>query len=144
MQDIQLDMKHDDHFREFASKDADTVSDLDAKCPITGHLDYHGINTTEIQPGADATYERKIALMNEALIDLGMGPYQWKIFACTRFGWFVDNVCTSYPSYFWLVQGMLTCFGVMDASDHDNKTLQSNKSLSSGGLPSSLSASMQD
>ncbi|KAI5458826.1 major facilitator superfamily domain-containing protein [Mariannaea sp. PMI_226] len=32
--------------------------------------------------------------MNQALIDLGMGPFQWKVFAVTGFGWFVDN--------FWL------------------------------------------
>ena len=42
--------------------------------------------------GADKAYEQKIAIMNEVLIDLGMGSFQWKIFAMTGFAWFVDNV----------------------------------------------------
>lgn len=53
---------------------------------------YHGIDTSAILPGTNEVYERKIAIMNQALIDLGMGPFQWKIFAMTGFGWFVDNV----------------------------------------------------
>lgn len=57
-----------------------------------GHANYHGINTSDVLPGADAAYEKKIAVMNEALIDIGMGPFQWKIFFMTGFGWFVDNV----------------------------------------------------
>lgn len=52
----------------------------------------HGIDTTALPSGADIVYERKVAIMNQALIDLGMGPFQWKIFAMTGFGWFVDNV----------------------------------------------------
>ncbi|KAL4924016.1 MFS transporter [Aspergillus undulatus] len=30
--------------------------------------------------------------MNEALIDIGMGPFQWKVFALTGLGWFIDNL----------------------------------------------------
>lgn len=59
---------------------------------LGGHLDYHGINTSDVQPGADAAYEKKIAVMNEALIDIGMRSFQWKVYAMTGFGWFVDNV----------------------------------------------------
>ena len=54
-----------------------------------GHRDYHGIDTTEVQPGADPVYEAKISVLNEALIDIGMGSFQWKIFATTGFGWFI-------------------------------------------------------
>ena len=53
---------------------------------------YHGIDTRAIAVGSNEVYERKVAIMNQALIDLGMGPFQWKIFAMTGFGWFVDNV----------------------------------------------------
>lgn len=53
---------------------------------------YHGIDTRAITSGVDEVYERKVAIMNQALIDLGMGSFQWKIFAMTGFGWFVDNV----------------------------------------------------
>lgn len=58
----------------------------------TGHTDYHGIDTTQVQPGADPVYESKISLVNEALIDIGMGPFQWKVFATTGFGWFADQL----------------------------------------------------
>lgn len=57
-----------------------------------GHVDYHGIDTTTIAQGADEVYEKKVAIMNEALIDLGMGSFQWKVFALTGLGWFIDNV----------------------------------------------------
>ncbi|KIW80201.1 hypothetical protein Z517_06816 [Fonsecaea pedrosoi CBS 271.37] len=66
--------------------------ELSVEQKTTGHRDYHGIDTTHVQPGADAAYEAKIALVNEALIDIGMGPFQWKLFILTGFGWFVDNV----------------------------------------------------
>ncbi|KAK5020454.1 hypothetical protein LTS07_011537 [Exophiala sideris] len=52
----------------------------------TGHREYHGIDTTHVQPGADAAYDAKIALINEALIDIGMGPFQWKLFMLTGYG----------------------------------------------------------
>jgi hypothetical protein len=68
------------------------TSNEDRKTFTIGHVDYHGIDTTQVQPGADAAYEAKITVLNEALIDIGMGPFQWKIFATTGFGWFVDNV----------------------------------------------------
>lgn len=59
--------------------------------------DYHGIDTRAIPTGTGEVYERKVAIMNQALIDIGMGSFQWKIFAMTGFGWFVDNVCPLQP-----------------------------------------------
>jgi hypothetical protein len=50
------------------------------------------IDTTTVQPGADMAYELKVAILNEAILDLGMGKYQWWTFVLTGFGWFVDNV----------------------------------------------------
>jgi hypothetical protein len=58
-----------------------------------GHASYHGIDTRNVQPGADEIYDSKIAILNEALIDLGMGRYQWMVFLTTGLGWFIDNVC---------------------------------------------------
>ena len=58
-----------------------------------GHQNYNGIDTHALPLGADEAYEKKIAIMNEALIDIGMGRFQWMVFATTGFGWFVDNVC---------------------------------------------------
>lgn len=54
--------------------------------------DYHGIDTSIIGTSSDGVYERKVTIMNQALIDMGMGRFQWQIFAMTGFGWFVDNV----------------------------------------------------
>lgn len=57
-----------------------------------GHVEYKGTDTGIVMPGTNNVYEKKIVIMNEALIDIGMGSYQWKIFLATGFGWFVDNV----------------------------------------------------
>ena len=54
--------------------------------------DYQGIDTRGVATGIDLVYERKAAIMNQALIDIGMESFQWKIFLLTGFGWFVDNV----------------------------------------------------
>jgi hypothetical protein len=79
---------------EHGSLDKPGVTLEEGKDVSTGHADYggHGINTSEVPPGSDPAYEQKIRVMNEALIDLGMNAYQWKIFITTSFGWFVDNV----------------------------------------------------
>lgn len=69
-----------------------TIDDVDANKHLAGHVDYHGIDTSQVQPGADAVYEAKISMLNEALIDIGMGPFQWKTFMTTGFGWFIDQV----------------------------------------------------
>lgn len=53
---------------------------------------HKGINMASVQPGCDLIYEKKIILLNTAMVDLGMGKYQWMIIACTGFGWFMDNV----------------------------------------------------
>ncbi|KAL6407177.1 membrane transporter [Ilyonectria robusta] len=62
-----------------------------SKGTIDEQNDYRGIDTSVVSRGADEVYERKVAVMNQALIDIGMGSFQWKIFAMTGFGWFVDN-----------------------------------------------------
>ncbi|CAJ0538797.1 Ff.00g067320.m01.CDS01 [Fusarium sp. VM40] len=69
-----------------------TIDDVDASKHLAGHSNYHGIDTSQVQPGADAVYEAKISMLNEALIDIGMGPFQWKIFMTTGFGWFIDQL----------------------------------------------------
>lgn len=69
-----------------------TDSTYDEKHFASGHENYHGIDTRALHLGADEVYERKVALLNEALIDIGMNSFQWKVAAMTGFGWFVDNV----------------------------------------------------
>ena len=73
-------------------------SDSRGKVDLDVAENYHGIDTRAIPTGTDEVYERKIAILNQALIDIGMGGFQWKIFAMTGFGWFVDNVSEMRPS----------------------------------------------
>lgn len=72
-------------------------SETQGKVEVTNDADYHGIDTRAIPTGTNVVYERKVAIMNQALIDMGMGAFQWKIFAMTGFGWFVDNVRAPIP-----------------------------------------------
>ncbi len=43
--------------------------------------------------GHDSAYDRKSKVVNKALIDIGMGRYQWELFVLCGFGWFADNLC---------------------------------------------------
>ena len=45
------------------------------------------------QPGTDAVYAAKSALLSQALQDLGMGRYQWFLVLATSVGWFLSSVC---------------------------------------------------
>jgi hypothetical protein len=101
------DLENIYHDRTQASRPQNDIEsyDIPNKGSEAGHTNYHGIDTQTVQPGADGIYERKVATLNEALIDLGMGSYQWKVFLTTGLGWFVDNVSFSYlwPEETWLI-----------------------------------------
>lgn len=43
--------------------------------------------------GHDTVYDRKSKVINRAIQDIGMGPYQWQLFALSGLGWFADNMC---------------------------------------------------
>ncbi|KAF2815040.1 MFS general substrate transporter [Mytilinidion resinicola] len=43
-----------------------------------------------VQPGSTSVYERKVAVVNRAMLDLGMGKYQWMVFGLSGLGWFMD------------------------------------------------------
>lgn len=74
---------------------AETVDKPDTE----GHQNYQGIDTRALHLGADEVYEKKVSIMNEALIDIGMGSFQWKVFALTGFGWLVDNVGNTHARF---------------------------------------------
>ena len=40
----------------------------------------------------DSPYDRKSKVINKAITDIGMGSYQWKLFALCGFGWLADNM----------------------------------------------------
>ncbi|PHH90777.1 hypothetical protein CDD83_2668 [Cordyceps sp. RAO-2017] len=51
-------------------------------------------------------YEIKSKLINKAIQDIGMGPYNWRLFVLCGFGWFADNL--------WL-QGVSLCLPSLSA-----------------------------
>ncbi|CAL8584497.1 hypothetical protein XPA_010090 [Xanthoria parietina] len=42
--------------------------------------------------GHDTAYDRKSKVINKAITDIGMGRYQWSLFALCGFGWLADNM----------------------------------------------------
>lgn len=50
------------------------------------------VDTSAVAAGTDAVYAAKAQLLNEALLDIGMGFYQWALFLTTCMGWFLDSV----------------------------------------------------
>ncbi|SJL17550.1 related to 4-hydroxybenzoate transporter [Armillaria ostoyae] len=40
----------------------------------------------------DPIYQRKAHILNDAILDIGMGKYQWALFVVTGFGWLADNL----------------------------------------------------
>lgn len=59
------------------------------------HTNVYGstIDTPTSVAGTDAVYAAKAALLNQAMLDMGMGLYQWFLFIITSVGWFLDSVC---------------------------------------------------
>ncbi|KAJ5887234.1 hypothetical protein N7504_011281 [Penicillium tannophilum] len=49
------------------------------------------IDTPETHAGTDAVFAAKAQLLNQALLDVGMGKYQWLLFLMTGVGWFLDS-----------------------------------------------------
>lgn len=42
--------------------------------------------------GHDTAYDRKSKVINKAIMDIGMGSYQWQLFVLCGFGWLADNL----------------------------------------------------
>ncbi|KAJ5157741.1 uncharacterized protein N7482_008841 [Penicillium canariense] len=57
------------------------------------HKSFFGLNITtpDSHAGTGAVYAAKVQLLNQALLDIGMGKYQWLIFLVTGVGWFLDS-----------------------------------------------------
>ncbi|OJJ53233.1 hypothetical protein ASPSYDRAFT_162984 [Aspergillus sydowii CBS 593.65] len=45
-----------------------------------------------VASGHDSAYDRKAKVINRAIQDIGMGRYQWQLFALCGFGWLADNL----------------------------------------------------
>ena len=42
--------------------------------------------------GHDTAYDKKSKVINKAIMDIGMGWYQWELFVLCGFGWLADNL----------------------------------------------------
>ena len=59
----------------------------------TGTIDRLSGELATIQvPGVDAVFEEQAALVNHAVQFIGMGKYQWALFALAGYGWMCDQV----------------------------------------------------
>ncbi|KAI9874212.1 MAG: hypothetical protein M1823_007738, partial [Watsoniomyces obsoletus] len=45
-----------------------------------------------IASGHNSAYDRKSKVINKAIMDIGMGRYQWQLFCLCGFGWLADNL----------------------------------------------------
>ena len=50
------------------------------------------LENLKIGGGIDPVFEAKAAVINSAFQQIGMGKYQWKLFALCGFGWAADNL----------------------------------------------------
>ncbi|KAL8654756.1 MAG: hypothetical protein Q9226_003304 [Calogaya cf. arnoldii] len=46
----------------------------------------------DVAAGHNTAYDRKSKVINKAITDIGMGRYQWSLFALCGFGWLADNM----------------------------------------------------
>ncbi|KAJ5708546.1 hypothetical protein N7488_008347 [Penicillium malachiteum] len=50
------------------------------------------IKSPETHAGTDVVFAAKSQLLNQAMLDVGMGKYQWFLFLMTGVGWFLDSL----------------------------------------------------
>ncbi|KAI0291552.1 MFS general substrate transporter [Russula brevipes] len=69
------------------SRPIETVKDVTSNQPtILAKQDLHD------EGSVDPVYQAKAHVLNQALQEIGMGKYQWGLFAVAGFGWFSDSV----------------------------------------------------
>jgi hypothetical protein len=57
-----------------------------------GNLFGSTIENPDSRRDGDALYAAKAQLLNDALLDIGLGAFQWFLIALTSVGWFLDSV----------------------------------------------------
>lgn len=68
-----------------------------------GNLFGSTIESPDTRGDGDELFAGKVQLLNDALLDIGMGPFQWFLLALTSVGWFLDSVCYVYLHQFGLL-----------------------------------------
>ncbi|KAL6308820.1 MFS general substrate transporter [Sparassis latifolia] len=60
---------------------------------LAASVDVHDATDDLFESGAiDPVYQAKARVLNRAIQEIGMGKYQWCLFAVAGFGWFADSV----------------------------------------------------
>ncbi|KAJ5601443.1 hypothetical protein N7510_010977 [Penicillium lagena] len=88
--------------------------------PETSHLTIEALRA-EVEAdittaGHDSAYDRKAKVINRAIQDIGMGRYQWELFALCGCGWMADNL--------WLQGVALTLTQLSLEFDVDDSTVR--------------------
>ncbi|BCS29110.1 uncharacterized protein APUU_70680S [Aspergillus puulaauensis] len=60
--------------------------------PLTLEILRAEVENDVVASGHDSAYDRKAKVINRAIQDIGMGRYQWRLFALCGFGWLADNL----------------------------------------------------
>jgi hypothetical protein len=53
-----------------------------------------GVDEDQAIDGVDPVYAAKARVLNRAIMDIGMGRYQWQLFFCIGYGWSMDNMAS--------------------------------------------------
>lgn len=74
--------------------------DVDVGRPSNGN-DHDGIGYGDVVEAldnqSDLSLQKKMTLMSEAIEQIGMTPFHWKLFVLTGFGYAVDSVGLGSP-----------------------------------------------
>lgn len=84
---------------------ASTAYSEDTKHASSSEVDEHAASSIDFQKEVfdatkiDPVLGKKMALINEAIEEIGMTPFQWKLFFLNGFGYAVDSVSSNPNSF---------------------------------------------
>ncbi|KAF7712448.1 MFS-type transporter [Penicillium ucsense] len=82
----------DDKASDHASSSRSSGQNEKATTPLTLEALRAEVEADIVASGSDTSYDRKAKVVNRALQDIGMGRYQWELFALCGCGWLADNL----------------------------------------------------
>ncbi|KAF5856000.1 hypothetical protein ETB97_008036 [Aspergillus alliaceus] len=86
------DEKTDDRSDRAPSEENGVATSLPDNAHLTLETLRAEVETDVASSGHDSAYDRKAKVINRAVQDIGMGRYQWELFALCGFGWLADNL----------------------------------------------------
>ncbi|KAB8069998.1 major facilitator superfamily domain-containing protein [Aspergillus leporis] len=86
------DEKADDRSDRAPSEENGVATSLPDNSHLTLEILRAEVESDISSSGLDSAYDRKAKVINRAVQDIGMGRYQWQLFALCGFGWLADNL----------------------------------------------------